>query len=221
VTDLEPKALALPDQARALTITDQATCDAAGEFLRGVATLRKEIVEHHAPLKQKAFEAHRAICDAEKRLLAPVAEAEAAVKRTMGTYLQEQERKRLEAEAEARRAAEEAARQQQQAAALEAIDAGATIEEAEAIVTAPVFVAPVVAPPAPKPKGISTREIWKAEVTDKRAVLAHVLATWPALSHLVTVDESQLNKLANSQRQLFNVPGARAFPVTTTSVRVK
>lgn len=104
--ELNQKALSLPEQARALVITNQATFDAAGDFLKGVVAMRAEITGTFGPLKQKAFEAHRAICAEETRLLQPVSDAERIVKGARISYQAEQERIRQERERQARLEAE-------------------------------------------------------------------------------------------------------------------
>jgi hypothetical protein len=154
-SQLETRALSLPQQARAIQIADQPTYDRAAALLLDVAAMRKEITDYHAPLKQKAFEAHRAICDAEKKMLAPITEAESVLKSSIATYTAEQRRKEEEArrlaaleaqrrEEEARRKAalalEEQRRKEEEArlkAAVKAEERGAAPEVVQAILEQP------------------------------------------------------------------------------------
>lgn len=155
---LEQKALSLPEQARAVRIIDQLSYERAGSLLLDVAAMRKEITEYHRPFKEKAFEAHRAICEAEKRMLAPITEAEQTLRTSVSAYTAEQRRKdeeaRRAAALAAQREAEEASRkaalalQEQQrkdeaakmAAALKAEKSGATPETVTAILEQPPTV---------------------------------------------------------------------------------
>ena len=75
--ELETKALTLAEQAKALKVTDQPSYELAAERLLAVADLRREIVAHHEPIKRAAHTAWQQVIAAEKRLLDPVADAEA------------------------------------------------------------------------------------------------------------------------------------------------
>jgi hypothetical protein len=242
---LQVKADSLPALAGQITINNQESAELAGRFLQHLAARRKERVAHHAEVKRKADEAHKAACAAERADLAPLDQARDIVGPRVQAYLQECERQRLIAEAEARRiareqqeAAERAAReaeriareqaeQENQKAALEAIADGASIEEAEAIASAPVVVAPVVVPVVmaipvaapPKIAGVSAPKKWRAVCEDKLAALKDIIATWPAYSHIVDINQSQLDRTADAQKQLFKLAGCRAFPDAGLRVR--
>ena len=105
-------------RAQAVTINSDQDYEAAGEF--GVMLKKKaaEVTEFFKPLKDSAYKAHKAICDREKEMLTPLRNAEKTLKKTMGDYAMEQERKRREAEEAARRAAEEESRRKLEEAAL-------------------------------------------------------------------------------------------------------
>lgn len=99
VTDIEFR-------AESLVIQNDEDYAAAGEF--GILLKKKaaEVTAFFKPMKDSAYQAHRAVCDREKAMLAPLKSAEATIKKTMSIYYAEQERKRREAEEAARRAAE-------------------------------------------------------------------------------------------------------------------
>jgi hypothetical protein len=190
--DLETRALTLPGQAKALKIVDQQSYQTAAERLLAVAELRREIVEHHAPMKRKAHEAWQAIISAEKKLLDPVAEAERILKAGIATY-----------EAE-RRAEEQRERELEQAEA-----EGADAVEVAAMIAAPL---PLVAPPAPPmfqaARGITTAVNWKGQVTSLEA-LVKAIAAGQASVNLVQPNESAINQLARATRGSLQVPGIR------------
>lgn len=170
--ELEQKALSLPEQAQALTIRDQATYDLAAEAMKGYAALEREIKDHYKPLKDAAFQAHRAVCGAETKMLEPVSRALQIAKAKVAEYQIEQERirrdeeARMRAEAERRRMEEQrrleaeaaaaaerarkAAEEQKLADAVQAEAEGASSEEIQSIleaeVPAPVFAAPIAPP---------------------------------------------------------------------------
>ena len=99
VTDIE-------FQAESMVILSDEDYTAAGEFGRLLKQKAAEVTSFFKPMKDSAHQAHKAICDREKAMLKPLKNAEAVVKKAMSDYFTEQERKRQEAEAAARRAAE-------------------------------------------------------------------------------------------------------------------
>lgn len=136
------------------------------------------------------------------------------------------------AEAEALAAAQAAAAQaaaareagsEQVAAAMET-DAMVQVDTARASAAhaaAQVYAGPVSAAPATGVKG--ARETWKAEVTDKAALIQHIgeriAAGDPALVDLLDVNLAALNATAKLQKQHMRIPGVRAYTVESVSVR--
>jgi hypothetical protein len=177
--------------------------------------MRRKITDYHAPLKQKAFEAHKAICSAEAEMLAPIAEAERVLKTGIATYTAEQRRieeeRRRAAEAEARKRAEE----EQLAAAIEAEQQGATVEEVAAVLAEPVVVPKVAPVPVFQPaKGVSTQRRWSAEVISIRD-LCRAIADGKASQELVLPNMPALNKLAIALKGTMAIPGVRAVSTET------
>ena len=100
VTDIEFR-------AESFVIQTPEDYEAAGEFGKLLKQKAAEVTGFFKPMKDSAYQAHKAVCDREKAMLTPLKNAEKIVKKTMGDYLMEQERIRREAEEAARRAAEE------------------------------------------------------------------------------------------------------------------
>lgn len=125
---IEQKALTLAQQAQLITIADQKTYDKAAFMLRDVIVMRNEIAEYHAPLKAAAWMAHKAIVEAEKKMLYPVERAESILKAAISTFTKEQERIQAELQREADLlASQEAARKRQEEADAAAAVAAAAI----------------------------------------------------------------------------------------------
>jgi len=206
--DLEISALAVRDEVTVLKIVDQATYDLAADKFRAAANIEKQIKDHHAPLKKKAHEAHKAICDAETKLLKPVIEAKTFLSRIIGEWDTEQERIR---QAEQRRLEEEARRLADEEALESAIDAeqnGADAEEIEAVLSSSAPVQKVTAAPTYN-KSVSTRENWSAQVISLRELVKAAAAN-PAYLCYLQPNESVLNAAARSQKNVFAVPGCKA-----------
>lgn len=225
--ELESQALAWPGRAQALTVTDQISHDRAADMVIEVVTLRRRIEEFWKPIKGAAKKAHQTAVDAEKRLLDPLQKAEAALKTGIGEWerrqkwLRQEEQRQLE---EAQRQADEEARI---ARAHAAAANGAAQEAIEEILETPVVqAAAVVAPTFAKAKGVATRTVWHAEVTDLRALCraiadgkVAVVDGAVAIPPLVQANLPVLNQMARALKENFAVPGCRAVAETDVAVR--
>jgi hypothetical protein len=204
-------------QAGALVIQNPEQYGHEAERLKGIKAFQKRVAEFFDPLKRKASEAHKALCDAERKALAPVVEDEAAIKRALIAFDQEQERIRRAEENRLREEARlrEEQRRLEEAAALER-EATATgdaemMEEAQALIAAPVE-APVVhlERAMPKVAGIVTREVWKGEVVDV-AKLVQAAAANPQWVNLLVPNNTAVQQLARALKGAMNVPGIRVY----------
>lgn len=163
VTDIEL-------QAESLVILSDDDYASAGEFGRLLKQKAAEVTSFFKPMKDSAYQAHKAVCDREKAMLTPLRNAEKVVKKAMGDYYAEKERKRQEAEAAARRAAEaERERKLQEAAELESAGDGAGAEAAmtEAMVMDEAAAYAVPAVSKPKVAGVSTAKDWEITSIDR------------------------------------------------------
>lgn len=116
---LETEALSIPNQARQIAVTNQETLDKAGRMLTEVIKpLRAEAADVFDPIIRQAHEAHKAALAGKARVEKPLIEAEGILKTSIGGYLAEQERIRLQEEARLR--AEQEARQREEARLSEA-----------------------------------------------------------------------------------------------------
>jgi hypothetical protein len=192
--------LALANECSIITAE---TFTAAGELLKGIKALEKEVDDTFKPIIKKAHEAHKEAVAQCKKHMAPLERAEAIVKQKMGAWQLEQERVRREEEvrlqAEARKQAEELALAQ----AAEAMKAGDS-EAATAILAAPVEVAPVVLPPAPvKVEGVSFVTSWDFEITNPNIIPRQYLVP----------DEKKIRGVVRALKGSHGIPGVRAFEV--------
>ncbi len=206
-----------PTRAKGMTVVDDETNEAAAELLLGIKDLSKKVNESFDPLKKKAHEAWKAICDEQNRHLAPLVEAEKILKASIGNYAMEKQRrleeqrrryeqKVREAEEAALRAAEEQLERDLEAAE----QVGASPEEIEAMIEAPLPVAPVYVPPPPRqveqPKGIAIPMRTVVRVDNPLALLKFICAN-PQFINLVEFDQGGLNKMAAAMGTAMNWPG--------------
>jgi hypothetical protein len=212
---LEQRATALASRAKELKVNNQNTYDRAVEHLLTIAALRREIEQHHAPLKKSTYAAWQQAIAAEKKLLEPVVEAERLYKTAIAGY--EAEQRRIEAEARAKAEAE-ALRQAEDARERELEEAesqGADAAEIEAMITAPLVVTrPKVEPVFQQAKGVSVASNWKGEVVSLGALVKAVAAGQASLN-LLMANESAINQLARATRGTLQVPGIRFFSQAT------
>jgi hypothetical protein len=211
-TDLERRAATLADEARDLVIADRQTYDLAAVRLRGVVSLRIEIVDHHADMKRQSYAAWQAVIAGEKKLLTPVEEAERIYKARIGAYEMEQRRIEAEAREKAEAEARALAAQQREREIEEAEAAGADAEEITALCAEPLPVVVHEPPPSTftRAAGISTANAWKGECTSLTQ-LVRAIADGKANIGLVMANDSALNALARSTRGTLQVPGVRFF----------
>lgn len=210
VTDIE-------FQAESLVILTDEDYAAAGEFGKLLKEKAAVVVSFFKPMKDSAYQAHRAVCDREKAMLAPLKNAEAAIKKTMGNYLIEQERKRKEAEEAARRAAEEEReRKLREATALE--EAGdkdaAEVAMAEAVVMDEAASYSVPAACKPKVSGVSTSKDWEIESIDPAAVPVNFSGM-----ELRPVDRAAVMRLIRASKGKIEIPGVTYREVAKMSFR--
>jgi len=217
--ELEQQALTWPERAKAIIITDQVSYTATAGLLINIADLERQIIDHHKPIKDAAYAAHKAACAAEKRLLDPLALAKSTVKRSIAGWEVEQERIRREAERQAEEAARKAEEEARISLAVEAEAAGASEETTQEILATPIpMTRPVAVPTFQRAEGVSTQQRWKADLVDIKA-LCRAIADGRASTELVQPNMVALNAMARAMKSTFNVPGVRAVPETSVAVR--
>lgn len=213
---LKTETVGLEIRADALVVTSDEEYQDAAEFLKTLKDQAGKIKDFFKPLKDAAHKAHKEVCDREKQMLDPLAKAESDIKKAVGKYLAEQERKRKAAEERARQAAkEEADRRLAEAAALEnegkIEEAAAAMEEAEIIDSATVAV-PVA--PAAKVKGVSSSKDWEIVGINDAKVPVAIAGTV-----IRPVDSKAIIRLIRASKGTIQIPGVTYKEVVKMSVR--
>ena len=210
VTDIEFR-------AESFVIQTTEDYEAAGEFGKLLKRKAAEVTGFFKPMKDSAYQAHKAVCDREKAMLTPLKNAEKIVKKTMGDYLMEQERIRREAEEAARRAAEEEReRKLKEAMALEAAGdkegAEAAVEEAVVMDEATGYSVP--ASVKPKVSGVSTSKDWEITSIDTAKVPVNFSGM-----ELRPVDQAAVIRLIRASKGSIAIPGIAYREVAKMSFR--
>lgn len=203
--------------AESLIIAGQADLEAASNLLKGLKTAKESVVNFFKPLKDKAFQTHKEICDREKEMLSPYANADQIVRQKVNTYTAEQERIRREKEAELRRKQEaEARRLADEAEQLEAegkrAEAEITLDRAAMTETYAQIVS--VQPSQEKIQGISYRTDYEISVIDEKAVPAAVSGIT-----IRPVDLAAVKRLAVATKGQIKIPGIQITENKKVAVR--
>jgi hypothetical protein len=202
-------ALEIVTEAKALKITTAEENETAAGLCKTLKAFQAEIEGSYRPLVEKAHEAHKAILAELKSQLKPFEEGEKYLKAGMLSWATA-ERERI---AKARREAEEKARKEAEEAALaeaEYLEATGDQAGAEAVISAPLTVAPVAVETVAKAEGTSIRETYKARVVNIKA-LCLAIAQGAVPAEYVEPNMAALNSLARMAKQAMAVPGVEAY----------
>lgn len=230
---LEQQGLSLTEQAMRLQITDPATFARAEELLRVLADFAQKVTEFFAEDIANAHKTWSTLTAKRKKQLDPLLEAKQTLSARYAEFNRAEklraERERAEREAAALKAEQE--RLAAEAAQLEAqAEAVPTVEQAQelrqeaaqvrheaATVQAPVI--PINRAVAPS-KGISAREKWTFEVTDKAAIVKAVAAGTLSLEAL-DVNPVYFRARATADKGTVTIPGVRFYDAGSVAVRRK
>jgi len=193
---VDEKTVALYHDAQQIVVTDNDGYNNAGEFLKQIKTLEKEVEATFAPVIAAAVNAHRESLVAKRKHLEPLQDAEKIVKDTMNVYYRDQQRLKAIEEAKIRK---EALRQEK------------LRQEAEKKnKPVPVFKpAPVVQTETPAVKGVSHKSNWMFEITNAKIIPREYL----------TPDTVKIGKIARALKSEAHIKGVRIWEEKTMAVR--
>lgn len=200
-TQIEETAGALATRSTELVVGNATQYEGAAEFLLDIKSYRKQLGETFDPIINKAHSAHKEAIAQKRRHEQPAIHAEKIVKGRMLDWQRAEQaradREAREAEAEAQRLAEE-----EQLAAAEAAEKAGNAAQAEAIISEPAIVAPVVPrPAAPKVAGISIRTTWKFEITNAAEVPRQFMSP----------DRQKIGATVRAMKGSVKIPGVRIY----------
>lgn len=199
-------------------ITCQSELERMVELCREGKDRIAQIKAHYEPMKKKAHEAHKTVCNEETKMLDNLPDAVNAGQKAADAYLTS-ERNRLQAIEDARvkkeRADAEALRREQEEAALKRATelekqgrpdlAEKVMETAATIAETPILAPEPVKVEIPKTAGVAQRTVWDFEVIDKALVP----------DQYKTLNETLIKAMIKSNE----IPGIRRFQRQATSLR--
>lgn len=205
---------------RVTAITTAEDYAAAVNIGKSLRSMRKGIEEFFSPLKSAAHKAWKEVCNTENRILEPVTTAQRSLDGKLGRYLQQQEADRLERERVAREAAQKAEQDRLLAEAAHLSETGQQAEAEKVLDQAVAVEAPPVIMPSSVPKvaGASTRQNWKFEVTDLKALVEAVAAGKVPLN-AIRPDDTFLGQMARAMKGSMKWPGVKVYNDPGVSIR--
>ena len=204
-------------RVQALSVDSEVAYGMAGELLKQVKQMQKTITAYWEPMRVSAKQNYDVVLAKKKEMLDPMNSAEKVLKKKMGTYTLEQERKARELEEKRRREAEEAAaRKLEEAVQLESNgDAGgAEFAMVEAEMYDSYAETVTVKPETPTVTGVSTRKTWKIKSLDPSKVPVFFNGV-----ELRPVDEKAVLRLVKASKGQINIPGVEIEEDVVLSAR--
>lgn len=196
-TEVETKALAIPEKARLIVVSDNDSMTMADNTKAAIKDMIKEIDSVFKPMADKAFQAHRAITGKWKAVVQPLKDADEYLTGQVKGYLRKLEEIR---QAEERRLREVARKQEEERRLAEALEAEkeGNVEEAQAILEEEMFVPPpVVKVDTPKVDGRRYAVKPKARIISKMDIIKTV-ASNPSLADLIDINMTVANQKAKA-----------------------
>jgi hypothetical protein len=206
--ETKTEALAIPDRARALVVRDQASLDAAKEFMIEVDALAGQIEATFDPQIALAHKMHKSLLAEKAKFMTPLTAAKYTVGRKAADFVaaQEEERKkaereRLDAEEKARVIADKAVEKADKLeaegkdGAVAAVVNGAHEKVQEILGSAPVV------PEALDTSGLTVRENWRFSIVDKDLIPREYLMP----------DEKMIGMIVRAKKDQTNIPGVRVY----------
>lgn len=194
-----------------LEITTPEQFTSANALLKKIIEKIKRIDETWGVYQRAAYTAYKGWVDAIKDMKDPLEKANNLLRRSVGVYLAEVKRKEDEERERLRREQEE--KRLKEAQVLE--DLGKA-KEAEKILDKRISIS------KPEPivdkGGTFTKTLWRAEITDKMA-LVKAVAEGKVSPNYLEPNMSLLNSVAKTYKENLNIPGVKAVSEINVSVR--
>jgi hypothetical protein len=195
------QALNVYDQAKAITVTDNATMSQADELIKSMRLVRKEIGLAFDPIIAKAFSAHKEAKQQKDRAELPLIQAEEYLKPQIKRYLAEKERERQEEENRLRMEAIKAEEERRLLEAIQLENEGLK-EEAETVIATPApIVMPTVERTTPKADMRIYRKVWKYRIVNESQIPREYLIP----------DEATIGTLVRRLKEKCKIPGIQVY----------
>jgi hypothetical protein len=95
------------------------------------------------------------------------------------------------------------------------------VEASAARLSAEMITPAAVSRTRVKASGISTSYKYRANVKDKKALVAYILANWDTCQHLLTIEQGKLDGIAQNQKEMFAFTGCELVKEAVMAARRK
>ena len=212
---IENEQKSILEQIQEITINNEEDNVKAGNFLKQIKPVIKNIKEYWKPLKESAKKAHSDLCAREKTMLEPLEQAETQIKAKMSVYITEQEEKaKREQEALRKAQEEEALKQLAEAEKLKAEGKEFEAQMQEEMAYAIDEVKTVVQPTIQKQEGISYMTDYSVVITDANKVPTYVNGI-----EIRPIDVQAIKKLAKASKGQIQIEGIKILEKKIMKVR--
>lgn len=199
---MRPIVSAIVARAQAVEITDAESYCSAANLLLQIKDGRKSVDKKFEKTVKAAHEAHKSVLALKNEVAAPLDKAEAILKPKLIAWKKKEEEAQKAEEARLQAEAKKRADDETLAAAAQAEKEGDKAT-AEAILNAPVEVAPVVLlQSTPKVDGISFKKVWKFRVVNEAIV--------PDEYWMLNLDA--IGDVVTALKDKTNIPGIEVYP---------
>jgi len=207
---IETKASTALTRATELIVrSDQDRVD-AGDLLKAIKTLAKEVKQDREEERLAARKLVDAITSGRNRHLRPLEQAEQIIKQKVLAYEANEERKRVEEEERINAKLQQEEEDRKIAEALEVEELGG-MEEAEKILDSPSYTPPVSIPKTtPKIEGQHTLTLWKCKPVDIM-ILVKAVAEGKAPIQFIQFNQVFANQEVKRLKEGFSYPGIYAY----------
>lgn len=221
--ELEREISPIVSMAQDFDITSLDDSHFAQDILRKIKGMYKKAYARVHPTVDATHKAWKTAKDMENSVLNPLSKAETILKNKIALFDDNLKRKQNEeaAKAEAKRQEDERKEKERLESLAKKAEEKGKPEKAEVYrEQAETFVAPpTFTPPAPAHvSGVSTKTVWKGEVTDLYA-LCQFVSQNKGLISLLTFNQSGIDKYADLTKGAITVPGVRFFSKSIVSVK--
>lgn len=215
LTVIKEEQKSILEQIQEITINDEEDNIKAGNFLKQIKPVIKNIKAYWKPLKESAKKAHSDLCAKEKEMLEPLEQAETQIKAKMNIYITEQEEKaRKEQEALRKAQEEEALKQLAEAEKLKAEGKELEAQIQEEMAYTIDEVKTVVKPTIQKQEGISYMTDYEIVVVDNKKVPTYVNGI-----EIRPIDVQAIKKLAKASKGQIQIDGIKILEKKVMKVR--
>lgn len=209
----------IEQQAMSVTITDEASYQAASELVINIKATAKQVTDYWEPMRVSAKKTYDDILAKKKEMLSPLESSERIIKGKIAGFLEAEEAKTRAAAEEAKRQAKKES-EAKLAEAVEAAENGDTAAAEYAMMEAEVMDDAANSSPVayqkPKAEGVSYSRSWEiTEVDDKQVPVKLNGMT------LRPVDTKAILALIKASKGEIEIPGIKFKETKTISVRGK